>query len=305
MARAAGKGLFEFSHFSGISASKDDLAMPEVQSKYCASQSSFLFLCAINFLLGWLEGKNLLLVPWPEDSASIRWGVFAGEALFAITWISLGPQPFSRRAIASLNWGLCLCIMTWLGYLIGYGSKAWIYKVEFGYVVTQMPVAVLLASAPLFLFRIRNFLVISRDHPLRPERISDMALLLLTFPLLAIPLSVRRLSALPIAEDLYWAFVFGSIAAMMVFPIVPLLVIAFFRKKLPFYSVLLPFITLLAVDQVAVANFPIPAGGGSYIAYRAGGILAFVTAAVVACLCFEKRLQGYRLKGLDKQGRSK
>jgi hypothetical protein len=109
--------------------------------------------------------------------------------------------------------------MNWLGYFVGYGSKAWIYKIEFGYIV-------------------------------------------------------------------------------------PLLVIAFFREKLRFYSVLMPLVTLMAVHQIVVANFPIPAGRGSYTAYRAGGILAFATAAVVAYLCFEKRLQGYRLQGLDKPLRS-
>jgi hypothetical protein len=259
--------------------------------------SSF-FLFALNFFLGWLEGRNLLLTPNPEVSASIRWGLFSAEALFAVTWLSLGPTPFHRRIIATLNWGLCLSVLTWLGFLLGRGSSAWIYKAEFGYVVTQLPVAVMIASTPLFLFRIRDLLVFARVQSFGSQLVSDIALLLVAFPLIAIPLVVRGFSPLPISEDLYWACIFGSIAAFVTFPIVPLIAIAFFREKLRFFWVFVPFITFVTLSQFVAASFPFPAGGGSYIAYRETGIIAFVSIAVVSILCFEKRLQGYRLLSL-------
>jgi hypothetical protein len=259
---------------------------------------SSLFLFALNFILGWLEGRNLLLIPNPELSQSIRWGFFSAESLFAVTWISLGPKPFHRRVISTLNWGLCLSIFTWLGFLLGYGSRAWIYNTEFGYVVTQLPVAVMIASTPLFLFRIHDLLVFARAQRLGSQQVSDIALLLVVVPLIAIPLVVRGFSQVPIFEDLYWACLFGAIAALVTFPIVPLIAVVFFREKLRFYWVLLPFITVVTLSQFVAASFPFPAGGGSYFAYRETGTLAFVSIAVVSILCFEKRLQGYRLLSL-------
>lgn len=259
------------------------------------SSLSTIILCALNLLLGWLSGRNLLLAPDGDVSESLRWGLFSAELLFAVTWISLGPRPFHRRLISTFNWGLCLSILTWLGFLLGRGSRAWIYSTEFGYVVTQLPVAVLIASTPLLLFRIRNLLVFAREQSAKSQRTSDIPLLLVALLLTAIPLSVRRFSQVKIPDDLYWACIFGLISAIVAFPIVPLIVIAYFREKLRFFWIFVPFITFVTLSQLVAASFPFPMGGGSYIAYREAGILAFVSVTVLSVLCFEKRLQGHRL----------
>ncbi len=259
---------------------------------------STIFLCAINFLFGWLSGQNLLLTPDGDISESLRWGFFGAESLFAVTWISLGPRPFHRRLISTLNWGLCLSILNWLGFLFGSGSKAWAYCTEFGYVVTQLPIAVLIASTPLLLFRVRNLLVFAREESDESRWTSDIALLFVAILLIAIPLSVRRYSPVRISDDLYWGCIFGAIAAVVAFPIVPLIAIAYFCQKLSFFWIIVPFITFVTLSQIVAASFPFPAGGGGYIAYRETGIIAFVSLTVVSVLCFEKRLQGYRLLSL-------
>ena len=264
------------------------------------SNLSTFVLCALNLLLGWLSGCNLLLAPDGDVSESIRWGFFSAEMLFAVTWISLGPCQLHRRIITTLNWGLCLSISTWLGYLIGSGWSAWAYRTEFGYVVTQMPIAVLIASAPLLLFRFKNLLVFAREQDARSQGPSDIASLLVATLLIAIPLAVRGFSQVRISEDLLWATVFGFLSAILVFPIVPLIVIAYFREKLNFFWTLVPIVTFVTLSQLIAAMFPLPSGGGSYIARREAAIFVLVSVTVASLLCFEKRLQGYRLQSKAK-----
>ena len=253
-------------------------------------------LCVLNLVLGWLAGRHLLLTSDSEVSESIRWGLFSGEMLFAVTWISLGPCQLHRRIITTLNWGLCLSISTWVGFLIGSGWSAWAYRTEFGYVATQLPIAVFIASTPLLLFRIQNLLVFGHEQDARSQGPSDVASLLVATLLIAIPLAVRGFSQVRIADDLFWACMFGFLSAILVFPIVPLIVIAYFREKLNFLWMVAPIVTFVALSQLVAAMFPVPSGGGSYIANREAAIFVFVAVAVASILCFEKRLQGYRIQ---------
>ena len=226
---------------------------------------------------------NVLLGAWDAPSdimIAVKWGIYAGEYMLLVIWVSWGPGPHASRFCATIVTGSFWMLASWTAWF-AFRMRHGVFGRELEQMLTLVPPAFAISTILIWSMRMWGW----RFH--WPRVVSPppfpLAIRFLAFVLPAVwfRLSVGFFQQ----DDLLWSAVLGLLLGAVALLAAPWLSLAFLAKDLKPWWLLPAFVLVPAPGLVLASQFPIPSGGGSAHLYDSA-FVASVTALAMMTLAF-------------------